>query len=282
MTIEKPAASNKQRQGIQSIEVGARLLRALAAHGRPMMLRDLARNAGMPAAKAHRYLVSYMRMGLVEQDGNTGRYDLGAFSLELGLASLSRLDPVRLGGPILEDLCERIGETVALAMLGNHGATIVRWVEAGGPITVTLRTGTVLPLTRSATGRAFLAYCRAPFMKKLLERELSSNSAETGVSVGTQIRDLIPIVDEIRLHGISRASGSLTPGINGFSAPVFDHSGHMVAAVTSLGAIGHFDTEWNSPLAFAIKDAALALSLRLGHNETSATATSQLLESISR
>lgn len=282
MTIEKPAASDKQRQGIQSIEVGARLLRALAAHGRPMMLRDLARNAGMPAAKAHRYLVSYMRMGLVEQDGNTGRYDLGAFSLELGLASLSRLDPVRLGGPILEDLCERIGETVALAMLGNHGATIVRWVEAGGPITVTLRTGTVLPLTRSATGRAFLAYCRAPFMKKLLERELSSNSAETGVSVGTQIRDLIPIVDEIRLHGISRASGSLTPGINGFSAPVFDHSGHMVAAVTSLGAIGHFDTEWNSPLAFAIKEAALALSLRLGHNETSATAASQLLESIAR
>lgn len=282
MTIEKPETSEKQRQGIQSIEVGTRLLRALAAHGRPMMLRDLARNAGMPAAKAHRYLVSYMRMGLVEQDGNTGRYDLGAFSLELGLASLSRLDPVRLGGPILEDLCERIGETVALAMLGNHGATIVRWVEAGGPITVTLRTGTVLPLTRSATGRAFLAYCRAPFMKKLLERELSSNSAETGVSVGTQIRDLIPIVDEIRLHGISRASGSLTPGINGFSAPVFDHSGHMVAAVTSLGAIGHFDTEWNSPLAFAIKDAALALSLRLGHNETSATATSQLLESISR
>jgi DNA-binding IclR family transcriptional regulator len=282
MTIEKPAASEKQRQGIQSIEVGARLLRALAAHGRPMMLRDLARNAGMPAAKAHRYLVSYMRMGLVEQDGNTGRYDLGAFSLELGLASLSRLDPVRLGGPILEDLCERIGETVALAMLGNHGATIVRWVEAGGPITVTLRTGTVLPLTRSATGRAFLAYCRAPFMKKLLERELSSNSAETGASVSAQIRDLMPIVDEIRLHGISRASGSLTPGINGFSAPVFDHSGHMVAAVTSLGAIGHFDTEWNSPLAFAIKDAALALSLRLGHNETSAISVSQLLESISR
>jgi DNA-binding IclR family transcriptional regulator len=282
MTIEKPAASEKQRQGIQSIEVGTRLLRALAAHGRPMMLRDLARNAGMPAAKAHRYLVSYMRMGLVEQDGNTGRYDLGAFSLELGLASLSRLDPVRLGGPVLEELCERIGETVALAMLGNHGATIVRWVEAGGPITVTLRTGTVLPLTRSATGRAFLSYCRAPFMKKLLERELTSNAADTGIPVSAQIRDLIPVVDEIRLHGISRASGSLTPGINGFSAPVFDHSGHMVAAVTSLGAIGHFDTEWNSPLAFAIKDAALALSLRLGHNETSAIPISQLLESISR
>jgi len=63
----------KQRQGIQSIEVGTRLLRALAAHGRAMMLRDVARHAGMPPAKAHRYLVSFMRMGLVEQDANTGR-----------------------------------------------------------------------------------------------------------------------------------------------------------------------------------------------------------------
>ncbi|MDS4013445.1 MAG: IclR family transcriptional regulator [Candidatus Accumulibacter sp.] len=274
--------TEKQRQGIQSIEVGTRLLRALATHGRPMMLRDLAKNAGMPAAKAHRYLVSFMRMGLVEQDANTGRYDLGAFSLELGLASLSRLDPVRLGGPILEDLCEQIGETVALAMLGNHGATIVRWVEAGGPITVTLRTGTVLPLSRSATGRAFVAYCRLPFMKKLLERELRDAAAETGESVTAQIQTLEPIINEIRLHGISRATGSLTPGINGFSAPVFDHTGHMVAAVTSLGAIGHFDTDWNSPLAVAIKEAARALSLRLGHGETTPIQPGNVLGSISQ
>jgi DNA-binding IclR family transcriptional regulator len=272
----------KQRQGIQSIEVGTRLLRALAAYGRPMMLRDLARNASMPAAKAHRYLVSFMRMGLVEQDANTGRYDLGSFSLELGLASLSRLDPVRLCAPILEDLCERIGETVALAMLGNHGATIVRWVEAGGPITVTLRTGTVLPLANSATGRAFVAYCRAPFLKKLLERELRNNAEQTGTTVTALIHDLEPIIEEIRLHGISRASGSLTPGINGFSAPVFDHTSNMVAAITSLGSFGHFDTEWNSPLAFAIKEAAQALSARLGHSETAPIVQASILASLTR
>jgi DNA-binding IclR family transcriptional regulator len=274
--------AEKQRQGIQSIEVGSRLLRALAAHGRPMMLRDLAKNAGMPAAKAHRYLVSFMRMGLVEQDGNTGRYDLGSFSLELGLASLSRLDPVRLGTPILDDLCETIGETVALAMLGNHGATIVRWVEAGGPITVTLRTGTVLPLTNSATGRAFIAYSRSPFLKKLLEQELRSLAETGGTTVTALVHELRPIIEEIRLHGIARASNSLTPGINGFSAPVFDHTGHMVAAVTSLGPVGNFDTEWNSPLALAIKEAARALSTRLGHPETAPAPSPGILASISR
>jgi len=282
MIMTNEISTGKQRQGIQSIEVGTRLLRALAAHGRPMMLRDLARNAGMPAAKAHRYLVSFMRMGLVEQDANTGRYDLGAFALELGLASLSRLDPVRLAGPILDDLCEQIGETVALAMLGNHGATIVRWVEAGGPITVTLRTGTVLPLARSATGRAFLSYCRIPLMKRLTERELRASAAESGQPIAALIAELEGIVSEIRLHGISRASGSLTPGINGFSAPVFDHTGHMVAAVTSLGAIGQFDTDWNSPLAIAIKESARALSQRLGYGDSLPPAGASVLGLIAR
>jgi DNA-binding IclR family transcriptional regulator len=119
MTETDDSELPRQRQGIQSIEVGTRLLRVLARNGRSMMLRDVARNAGMPAAKARRYLVSFMRMGLVEQDANTGRYDLGEFALELGLASLARLDPVRAAGPVLDDFCERIGETVALAMWGT-------------------------------------------------------------------------------------------------------------------------------------------------------------------
>jgi DNA-binding IclR family transcriptional regulator len=84
---------------------------------------------------------------------------------------------VRLAGPVLDDLCERIGETVALAMWGNHGATCVRWVEAGGPVTVTLRTGTVLPLTSSATGLAFAAFYRSPYLRKMLEAEVQAAAA---------------------------------------------------------------------------------------------------------
>ena len=267
--------TGKQRQGIQSIEVGTRLLRALAASGRSMMLRDLARNAEMPAAKAHRYLVSFMRTGLVEQDANIGRYDLGEFSLELGLASLARLDPVRLAAPILEGLCERIGETVALAMWGNHGATCVRWVESGGPITITLRTGVVLPLTTSATGLAFSAFFRSPYLRKLLDAELRASAESAHTTIAALTRRLEAQLEEIRSRGLSRASGSFTPGINGFSAPVFDHTDRMVAAITTLGTIGHFDMEWDSPLAKSLKEAAAILSRRLGHREAENAAKDQ-------
>ena len=275
MTETNSTELARQRQGIQSIEVGTRLLRALAASQRSMMLRDVARNAGMPAAKARRYLVSFMRMGLVEQDANTGRYDLGEFSLELGLASLARLDPVRLAGPVLDDLCEQIGATVALAMWGNHGATCVRWVEAGGAVTVTLRTGVVLPLTTSATGLAFSAFYRSPYLKRMLEAEVRAIAEAAGTTPAAETAELVLRLDEIRRHGIARASGSMTPGINGCSAPVFGHTGRMVAAVTSLGLIGGFNIDWDSPIAQGTREAAATLSRRLGYGSSDSGAEQQ-------
>lgn len=253
-----------ERQGIQSIEVGFRLIDVMASTNRPMMLRDIAKGAGMPAAKAHRYMVSFMRIGLVEQNAASGRYDLGAYALKLGLSSLGRLDPVRLAGPVLEELCEQIQETVALAVWGNAGATIVQIVDAGGPVTVTLRAGTVLPLYNSATGRAFAAFSRSPFMKKMLESELRQASETTKVAITTLRRQLEKSLTEIRSHGISRATGSLTIGINGFSAPVYDHTGQMVAAITSLGPAGEFDVDWESTLARNMIYAATDISKRLG------------------
>lgn len=253
------------RQGIQSIEVGFRLLDVLASTNRPMMLRDIAKGAGMPAAKAHRYMVSFLRIGIVEQEISSGRYDLGAYALNLGLSGLGRLDPVRLSGPILDALCEDIQETVALAVWGNHGPTIVRIVDAGAPITITLRAGTVLSLSKSASGRAFSAFYRSPYLKKMLDEELREAAESSDTAITTIRRQLEKNLTEIRTRGISRATGSLTPGINGFSAPVYDHSGTMVAAITSLGAVGEFNVEWDSPLVKTILAAAKALSERLGY-----------------
>src|SRR5438045_3373962 len=89
-------AKMKQRAGIQSVEVGFTLLDVLAKAPGPLMLRDLASAAGMSAAKAHRYLVSFQRLQLVTQDDASTRYDLGPAALKLGLSSLSRLDAVKL------------------------------------------------------------------------------------------------------------------------------------------------------------------------------------------
>lgn len=262
---ERPKAQvPKPKQGIQSIEIGSRLLRVLASTGQALMLKDLAKDAGMAPAKAHRYLVSFIRAGLVEQSPYTGRYDLGSFALELGLSSLARLDPVRLSDPVLDDLCEKIEETVALAVWGTHGPTIVRLVEPSSTITITLRAGTVLPLTRSATGRVFAAFGQSPAIRKALDAEIREMAESRTTTIASVRAEIDPTLSEIRSHGIARASGSLTPGINGFSAPVYDFTGNMIAAITTLGSVGHFDDAWISPIASIVREAAAALSQRLG------------------
>ncbi len=252
------------RQGIQSIEVGVPLLRVLADHGAPMMLRDLARAAGMPAAKAHRYLVSFVRTGLVAQDTISGRYDLGHFALDLGLASLARLDAVRVATPVLDALGEEIGETVALAVWGNMGPTIVRWVDSKRPVTVNLRTGAVMPLLHSAIGLCFVAFFDSPLLLRRIEEELEINTRGEDTRAPITRAQLDALTADIRQHGISRAVGSVIPGINAFCAPVFNHDGKMALAITGLGPAGLFPSNWNSPMAKAIRAAACSISRQLG------------------
>ena len=252
------------RQGIQSIEVGVPLLRVLADHGAPMMLRDLAREAGMPAAKAHRYLVSFVRTGLVAQDPLLGRYDLGHFALDLGLASLARLDAVRVATPVLDALGEEIGETVALAVWGNMGPTIVRWVESKRPVTVNLRTGAVMPLLHSAIGLCFVAFLDSPLLPRRIEEELEINARGEDTRAPITRAQLDALTADFRQHGMSRAVGSVIPGINAFSAPVFNHDGKMALAVTGLGPAGLFPPNWNGPMAKAIRAAAQSISRQLG------------------
>jgi len=255
------ASRRKAQQGVQSIEVGARLLQALVQAGRPQMLRDLAASAGMPAAKAHRYLVSYARMGLIEQGAETGLYDLGAFALELGLSAVARLDGVSLAAPVLQELCEETQQTVALAVWANHGATIVRWLGAESPVAASLRVGSVMPLTRSATGGAFLAFRADEAAARLVKAELAEN-ARNGLEP-TSPDEVARVVAQTRRRGYAHTS-EFIPGVAGVAAPVYDSTGGMVLALVALGYSKLFEASL-ARLASAVCGKAAGLSQRLGY-----------------
>ena len=122
----------REQRGIQSIEVGGRLLLALVHEGRPMALKDLAQAAGMAPPKAHPYLVSFGKLGLISQDDTSGHYGLGPLAMQLGLISLQQSDPVRLATAQLPALAEAVGQTVGIAVWGPRGATIVAGGQGAG------------------------------------------------------------------------------------------------------------------------------------------------------
>jgi DNA-binding IclR family transcriptional regulator len=254
--IPLEASSERGSRGIQSIEVGGQLLRALAHHGRPMPLKELARAAGMPPAKAHPYLVSFGKIGLVEQETGTARYGLGPLAMQLGLISLQQFDPIRLATPLIEELAMAIGHTVAIAVWGNRGPTIVRVAEAPSPVHVTMRHGTVMSVRGTASGWLFAAYGPATEVMAALARDDQAD--------GFDRKDFDARTDEVRRHGMSRAVDLSLPGVSAVAAPVFDGTGAMVLSITAIGPTQTFDASWNSPLAVAVKRCAEDLSKRLG------------------
>ena len=268
-----PAGSgvSLQRAGIQSVEVGFQLLDALANAGGALMLRDLAAQAGMSAAKAHRYLVSFQRLHLVVQDAGTTRYDLGPASLKLGLASLARVNAVGLARQRIGLLMGQIGQTLALAVWGNQGPCMVHWEESPQAVTVNLRLGDVMPLLSSATGLCFAAFMATrqsavnARLRGLLKDELAKAQKLGRLDLPANMAAVNALLDEARGHGLARVVNTLLPGVGGFCAPVFDADGHMVLGMVALGSLSSFDADWDGLVATPLKAAARQLSGDLGY-----------------
>ena len=263
-TSDSETETDKARAGIQSLEVGFALLDVLTQTPGPLMLRDLAARAGMSAAKAHRYLVSFQRLGLVVQDSRTTRYDLGPTALKLGLAALSRLDAVRLARERIPPLMEQIGHTLALAVWGNHGPTIVHWEESPQAVTANLRLGDVMPLLASATGRCFAAHVAPEAIAPLVREELARAQKLQRTDLPRTQAEVNTLLAEVRTRGVARVVDTLLPGIVGFCAPVFDADGHMALGIVTLGSIATFDPEWGGAVEQPLRAAALQLSQDLG------------------
>lgn len=261
---EFPFVEEKSRRGIQSFEIGTQLLVELARHVKPMALKDLAKAAGMSTGKAHPYLVTFLKVGFVTQDA-TGSYELGPLALQLGLARLQRLDAVKEVSPFIEQLAEETEQSVAVSVWGNLGPTIVRLEEPIQPLHVNLRTGTVMSMANTATGRLFAAFMPPKVVEKVILQDIARQGGRSdGVVVLTRAQ-VEAAITETRRHGMSRTLGQPIPGINAFCAPVFDAEGHLVLGITAMGPAATFDDNWEGKVARPLRVCALEVSRRLGY-----------------
>lgn len=264
------ATEEKVRSGIQSIEVGFRLLDVLTGEPRAMMLRDLAQRAGMSPAKAHRYLVSFSRLGLVSQDPVSGRYELGGFALQMGLARLARIDGVKLARIALTALRDQLDQTVGIAVWGNQGPTVVHWMESSHPAKASLKLGDVMPLLGSATGLLFAAYLPRSRTAAMLERELADTRRSPHHGGPRTLADVEAVLADVRAHRAARVEGMLLPTIHAFCMPVFDAVGDLALAIIALGQEGAFDIRWGGEIDVALRACAQKLSYELGYSGDSA------------
>ena len=257
------AAESKRQRRIQSIEVGMRLIDTLTDAAQPLPLKDIARLAEMPPGKAHPYLVSFMSVGLVKQHPLTGLYELGPGALKLGLAALQQLDPVTEASQEAALLATSSDLSIALAVWGQLGPTVVRLDEPRYPLHVNLRVGTVMSLFNTITGRVFAAYLPEKMVRTMLEDE--HRRVVGGRSAAFDSPEIQQLLAEIRATGMGRGLSMPQPGVNTLCAPVFAADGKISLVITMIGPQGVFDASIDSPAGRQLREHADKASRRLGY-----------------
>jgi DNA-binding IclR family transcriptional regulator len=175
-------------------------------------------------------------------------------ALTVGLASLNQLDVIKIAGAAISDLRDRTDQTTLLAIWGSAGPTVVRWEECRRPAAVNVRAGSILHLLDSATGLIFAAFLPPHVTEARIAEEMAGHEPD-------KVKTLL---DEVRSRGMSRVRGHQLASINALSAPVFDHTGHIAAAITVLGPEKRINVDWDGPTAKELKATARQISLRLG------------------
>ena len=260
---DMPAAEDI-RGGVNSVEVAGLLLRLLTEAGGPMRLADLSRAASMPSAKAHRYLVSLGRAGLVEQDPATARYALGPLMRRAGLAALGRSDLLKRAERVLEAIVARTGETAAAAVWGTHGPTHVRLVAARHALAASVPPGHVCPMTYSASGLVFCAFGETDRTAPFAEREMAQSRAVGRPGAPADAAALERIVAAVRRQGFATTANEGDTGLAAVSVPVLDATGMRIRlALTVFSRVGRLNVAPDGPVVALMRDAAAALAAEL-------------------
>ncbi|MFM0234104.1 IclR family transcriptional regulator [Paraburkholderia sediminicola] len=246
--------------GVQSAETVLKVLDAFVGLEPMPMLKTLAERTGLHPAKVHRYLVSLCRTGFVEQDESTSRYRLGSSSLRLAFAAISSIDSVRVARPLMADFCNRLQNTVVLAIWNAGRPTIAIRETLPALLAMTATEGYTLPILRSSIGNVFGAYLPRERTSSLVVAELTNQ--QQGVPDSDQGVD--ELFAEVRRRELARTTGQLNRGSHSFAAPIFDASGDIVAVLCTLGPATQFDSNWSSPIASTLRTCALEVSQRLG------------------
>jgi DNA-binding IclR family transcriptional regulator len=216
----------QKRRGIQSIDTGIRLLEVLEKAEGPLALKELSAKADMDPSSAHRYLASFVRCGLVRQEADS-RYDFGPLALHIGLAAVRRLDPMQLIEQALPALVADTGYTALLTVWSNRGPTVVHWQRSRNPFVTNLGLGSVLPISRSATGTVLVAFLPEAVTAEAIAAEARREAIDRTAFARA--------VERARKTRLAFVDSSVVPGLSAVSSPVLQWNGEAAASVTLIG-----------------------------------------------
>jgi DNA-binding IclR family transcriptional regulator len=251
-----------QRYIVPALDRANAVLEILASSQDGVTLTELSNRTGVPKSSLFRILVTLEHYRYIEQDYESRKFNLGLKLWELGSAKLDRTDLSAVAMKHMKQLSHDTHESVFLGVL-DHGEVIyLHRVDSPAMVKVVTKLGRRAPAYCTATGQAMLAFMPDDDVDTIFSaKELYTYNRNTI----TDFKKLKEKLRKIRRDGCAVADGEYNPNLLCISAPIWDRTKHVVAALTVAMLSQKRGKEAKSnQIAEMVKDTSRNISRELG------------------
>lgn len=225
------SAESESQYKVQVLNRTFAILEALSTKQGQSGVAALAQELGLHKSTVHRLLVVLERNRYVERS-DSGRYRLGWRLFELGMSAVSNLDLFERARPFVARLARESGETAHLGVLRLGSIVSLVSQESDRTVRTPATVGRRSPLHCTSQGKAILAYLPPEQVDAAIATcDFKPYTANTITGL-ERLRSELAIV---RKRGYAVDNEEFEEGLRCVGAPVFSHSGEVIAAISMAG-----------------------------------------------
>lgn len=224
---------------------------------------EIANQIDINKSSVHRILSTLVQYGYVEQDEETGRYKLGYKFLEISSRLLDSIDLRGEARPFLQELETETNEAIHLVVYDQAEVVYIEKLEGNETLRMHSKVGKRAPMHCTSVGKAILA--NLPLETVLTIIEQKGMPVHT-VHTITDKDDLLHELQMVREKGYALDLEENENGITCIAAPIFNHTGKVMAAVSISGPTLRMTDDRLDQLKSRMIQTGLKISNRLGYS----------------
>jgi IclR family pca regulon transcriptional regulator len=253
---------------LESLLRGLNILSLFTRETPALTLAEITTASGLNKTTVFRILSTLQYAGYLRREPDTKRYRPALKVLQLGFVSIYSLEVRQFARPFLEQLSQRVRETVSLSVLDDLDIVYVDRVRFQRIVGVVLGMGSRLPANCTSMGKAMLAHLPPEELHRRLDeaelRSFTSNSLVDRKAIETELA-------RVRAQGYATNDEELEMGLRAVAAPIWDNSNRVVAAINISGSTSTISQErMVEELAHAVLNTSAQISQGLGYIQGSA------------
>ncbi|MFZ5918449.1 MAG: IclR family transcriptional regulator [Chloroflexota bacterium] len=248
---------------IQALHHALKVLETfLDANTNEQGVTEISAALGLNKSRVFRILSTLEQHGFVEQNLDSKRYRLGLRLLAYSEAVHRRLNVVHTADPVLDQLAEQSGETVHMGVVDGHEAVCVAKRESKHSVRLYAQVGKRAPLHAGGVPKVLLAHMSTEERQRIIRDNGLPRFTDNTITDPAALEEALA---QIRQDGYVVAEQDLEPGAHSIAAPIRDHGGRVVAALSVAGPSQRFSTQDIQRFVRLVCDAADQISQRLGY-----------------